>query len=265
MAEGFDDDDALIATAIANSLGQEGDGQAAAVQATQDNINNNILNVQVIASSTEQLDLNEQQQVDQTQVDTGNAVEPEEIQDIEIKFGMYLTANTRESRRVWTSIGIGMNMKLFLGKLEWLNLQKLNKFWYRAAVGRVQVTIVLEPPFYFTLRTGFDFRDTLFKFNRVTMELESTKKRGFDVRLWRTLQVDMALYALQDGGMDFKRFTDLDNNRVTETVLAWAPTYRFASAMTHYISRYIIVTGGIGGQDDTSMKGTCDVYDISTN
>ena len=76
-----------------------------------------------------------------------------------------------------------MNLKMFLGRLELLNLQKLNKFWYRAAVGRVQVNIALEPPFYFTLRTGFDFRDTLFKFNRVTMELESKKKIGFDVRL----------------------------------------------------------------------------------
>ena len=149
--------------------------------------------------------------------DTGTEVEAQEIRDIDIKFGMYLTANPRQSRRVWTSIGIGMNMKLFLGKLEWLSFQMLNKFWYRAAVGRVQVTICLEPPFYFTLRTGFDFRDTLFKFNRITMELESKKKIGFDVRLERTLQVDMALYSLQDGGMGFKRFTDLDNNRPTET------------------------------------------------
>ena len=109
---------------------------------------------------------------------------------------MELNANTQYSRRVWTSIGIGMNMLPFLGKLEQLTLQQLNKFWYRAAIGRVQVTIILEPPFYFTLRTGFDFRDTLFKFNRITMELESKKKIGFDVRLQRTLQVDMALYAL---------------------------------------------------------------------
>ena len=72
----------------------------------------------------------------------------------------------------------------------------------------------------------------------------------------------MALYALQDGGRKFKRFTDLDNNRVTETELAQSPTYRFASAMTHYLSRYIIVTGGIGDDDINVMKDTCDVYDI---
>ena len=77
-----------------------------------------------------------------------------------------------------------------------MTLQLLNKFWYKAAIGRVQISVSLEPPLYFTIRTGFDFRDTLFKFNRNTMELESTKKVGFDVRLWRTLQVGMALYAL---------------------------------------------------------------------
>ena len=56
-------------------------------------------------------------------VSVGSAVEIDEIRDIETIFGMFLTANARQSRRVWTSIGIGMNMKLFLGKLEWLNLQ----------------------------------------------------------------------------------------------------------------------------------------------
>ena len=44
------------------------------------------------------------------------------------------------------------------------------------------ITIILEPSFYFTMRTRFDFRETLFKFNRVTMEFESTKKIGFDVK-----------------------------------------------------------------------------------
>ena len=75
-----------------------------------------------------------------------------------------------------------MNMLPFLGKLETLKHQLLNKFWYKSAISRVMVTIMLEPPFYFTLRTRFDFRDTLFKFNRITMEFESTKKIGFDVK-----------------------------------------------------------------------------------
>ena len=131
----------------------------------------------------------------------------------------------------------------------------------------MQVTIILEPPFYFTLRTGFDFRDTLFKFNRITMELESKKKIGFDVRLQRTLQVDMALYALQDGGVEFRRFTDLDNNRVTETMLTHSPTWRFASAMTHYLSRHIFVTGGKSqeGSGGPAELNTCDVYDTRSD
>ena len=48
------------------------------------------------------------------------------------------------------------------------------------------------------------------------MELESMKKVGFDVRMYRTLQVGMTLYALQDNGHSFKRFTNLDKNRPNE-------------------------------------------------
>ena len=62
--------------------------------------------------------------------------------------GTIVTANRGKSRLIWTSYGIIFEVYYNLNKKEQIELQKLNKFFYRIAVGRVQTKIMLILPTY---------------------------------------------------------------------------------------------------------------------
>ena len=53
-------------------------------------------------------------------------------------FGIALTADLGRCKAVWQSYGIAMAMLPWLGTIEALQPQALNKFWYQIAVSRVQ-------------------------------------------------------------------------------------------------------------------------------
>ena len=61
-------------------------------------------------------------------------------------------------RKVWTSYGISMALYPFIEKVDWMHLHSLNLFWYNNAVSRVQVSISLYGPFYFTNASNFNKR-----------------------------------------------------------------------------------------------------------
>ena len=55
----------------------------------------------------------------------------------------------KKSHTVWTSYGVGTNLAPFMKTNELMALQKLNRFWYEAAVSRVQSVISLQPLLYY--------------------------------------------------------------------------------------------------------------------
>ena len=53
------------------------------------------------------------------------------------KMAIKLNAKKNQSRRVWTSFGIGIDLVCFLTDNESCHLQRLNKFAYQILVSRV--------------------------------------------------------------------------------------------------------------------------------
>ena len=67
---------------------------------------------------------------------------------------MSMNASKAQSRRVWTSFGIAVRLFPFLSAKEVCFHQRLNRFFYEAAVGRVITRLNVEQDHFFTYWQG---------------------------------------------------------------------------------------------------------------